>query len=145
MLRPVVRAAHIRQAGEGATCCCRTGTARSARVTQSRRRQLLHQRRSTECSAALLFKGSRCGLTARRTTPRPAYNVTGPPYAESVDVYTINLNVHDGLERFRDVPLPWRCRRSESRAGRSTPATPGTGYAVRRCPGMDHEQSALDV
>lgn len=52
-----------------------------------------------------------------------AYNVTGPlPYAESVDVYTNVLNVHDVVwNGFRDVS---HCRGDAvgvSRAGRSTP------------------------
>lgn len=97
-----------------------------------------------ECSAALLFKGSPLRPDGSSDHAEAAYNVTGPlPYAESVDVYTNVLNVHDVVPR--RVPLPWRCRRSEPGRQIDAHATQVLRYAVRRCPGMDHEQSALDV
>lgn len=76
-----------------------------------------------ECSAALLFKGSPLRPDGSSDHAEAAYNVTGPlPYAESVDVYTNVLNVHDVVwNGFRDVS---HCRGDAvgvSRAGRSTP------------------------
>lgn len=101
-----------------------------------------------ECSAALLFKGSPLRPDGSSDHAEAAYNVTGPlPYAESVDVYTnVSERPRCGLERVpRRVPLPWRCRRSEPGRQIDAHATQVLRYAVRRCPGMDHEQSALDV
>lgn len=123
--RPVVRAAHIRQAGEGARPAAAGRGSRSVRpVTQSRvGDSYFTSAVPPECSAALLFKGSPLRPDGSSDHAEAAYNVTGPlPYAESVDVYTNVLNVHDVVwNGFRDVS---HCRGDAvgvSRAGRSTP------------------------
>lgn len=52
--------------------------------------------RPPECSAALLFKGSPLRPSGASDFAQSSYNVSGPAlYAESVDVYDRDVNIHD--------------------------------------------------
>lgn len=95
--------------------------------------------RPPECSAALLFKGSPLRPPASSDFAESAFNISGTAalYAESVDVYSTALNIHDVVWRgFREVSACHGDVTPVSPAGEFAPmqlsyfATPADGVLV---------------